>query len=336
MSFNTQFTISPTAFSVRILNREEIDDKKWDRCVGSAFNETPMAYCWVLDYIAPGWHGAIIDDYTGVMPLTAAPRAGASILQMPPETQYLGLLSANPDIVSLFPSILGQNYFTKFRFIAQSCVPNDQSIEMPAFGKWRTTCELNLSSEYESLFSQYTPSHKKNIRRFGRHNFFIEQNLKPEAYTSLKQEFAKTRPEVYVPSAHYQRFNNLIKTSIQNGSGTILTIDENDKTIGAVYFLCGKRRCILFHSADETGRHKKTTFGLIDKYIQLKAGKNLILDFAGSDIASICEFNIGFGAQKKQYMSVTIDNLPWHLRLAKKIRLKYRMSRLVSKVTNRT
>lgn len=330
------FTISPKAFNVRILNRKEISDQKWNLCVGSAFNETPLAYSWVLDIIAPGWHGVIVDDYLGVMPLTAVKRAGASVLQMPSEIQYLGLLSASADVVSLFPSILKQDYFTKYSFIAQSSVPNDQSIELPAFGKWRTTCELNLSSDYERLYSQYTPSHRKNIRRFERHNFFIEQNQKPEAYTSLKQEFAKIRPEVYVPSSHYQRFNDLIKTSIQNGSGTILTIDENDKTIGAVYFLCGKRRCILFHSADETGRQKKTTFGLIDKYIQLQAGKNLILDFAGSDIMSICEFNTGFGAQKKQYMSITIDNLPWPLRLAKKIRLKYRMNRLISMVTNKT
>jgi hypothetical protein len=59
-------------------------------------------------------------------------------------------------------------------------------------------------------------------------------------------------------------------------------------------------------------------FLLIDTFIQNNSGKNLILDFEGSNIPGIARFYKGFGAMAETYYSVHQNRLPRLLRIFKK------------------
>ena len=49
-----------------------------------------------------------------------------------------------------------------------------------------------------------------------------------------------------------------------------------------------------------------------------RAGKDLILDFEGSDIETLALFYNGFGAVKENYPIVRWNRLPWWMRWTKR------------------
>ncbi|MCK7528936.1 MAG: hypothetical protein MZV64_70975 [Ignavibacteriales bacterium] len=53
---------------------------------------------------------------------------------------------------------------------------------------------------------------------------------------------------------------------------------------------------------------------LMDYFIQENAGKKLILDFCGSNIPGVADWNLGFGAQNHTYYGVHLNNLPLWLK----------------------
>jgi len=57
---------------------------------------------------------------------------------------------------------------------------------------------------------------------------------------------------------------------------------------------------------------------LIDAFIQDHAGKNIILDFEGSDIKSLAFFYSSFGAVEEKFTAIRRNKLPSYLKWAKK------------------
>ncbi len=319
--------------ALRLLARDQIDAPKWNVCVARSANETPLGYTQALDFIAPGWQGVIVDDYEGVMPLPVSKTMGTLLVQMPPEVQNLGLFSANQDIIALLGSIFQQPALKKFRFITYSATASTILKSASPYLNYRNTNELNLNEPFNTLYDRYSASHKKNLRRFSRQNLTIEKNQHPHAYASLKEAFARIRPEVFVPKAHFERFNKLVAATIKEGSGEIYTVSRDGQVLGAAFFITGKKRSVVFHSTNPEGKQLKTTFALINHFIQQHAQQDLILDFAGSDIESIAQFNLGFGAIAKKYPTLSINRLPPLFRIAKKMRIKHRAQRFFSKKT---
>ncbi|PWE00410.1 hypothetical protein [Marinilabilia rubra] len=317
-------TLKP--YAINILPRNKIDTKLWDQCVANSINETPMAYTWVLDHLCPAWKGLVINNYKGVMPLPLSGKGVPPIIQMPFDVLNLGIFSSNNTITLLSPVIFHHQVFKKFRYINYRFM----GTELPVNHKlnpsisYRKTYELDLNKDYNSLKNAYSKSHKKNIRRFKRNNLEIQSVNHPNTYKLLQQEKAKEKPALYTPPAHNRGFSDMIKTALKNGSGENFEIQNQGEIIGSCFFLKGNKRVVIFHISNETGRKLKTTFGLIDNFIGKHAGEEKILDFAGSSIPSISEFNKGFGAMEKIYLNTTINRLPWPINIIKQKNLLYR------------
>ena len=57
---------------------------------------------------------------------------------------------------------------------------------------------------------------------------------------------------------------------------------------------------------------------LINAFIKDHAGKNILLDFEGSDIQNLAFFYSGFGAHEEQYAGIKLNRLPFWVRWLKK------------------
>lgn len=323
--------------NIKHITRDLIDTRKWDTCISQSVNESPVAYSWVLDYLSPGWEGLIIGDYDGVMPLTVSKNTGPRMLQMPVDIQNFGIFSSQPAIVKLKSDIFKHPAFKKFHYINYNFMPEDErhTNEKPGC-QTRNTFELNLNFDYHTLFNNYAKSHGKNIRRFSRNHLLIEKNKYPLAYKQLQQEKAKEKPVLFSPPRHNNNFNNMVKEALERGKGEMFSISLDQTIIGAAFYLIGVRRTVVFHINNAQGRRLKTTFGLIDHFIKTNAGKNIILDFAGSEIENIAGFNRGFGASQKYYENVEVNNLPVLLKFMKKFNIRYRLKRFISQKSRKT
>ena len=60
-----------------------------------------------------------------------------------------------------------------------------------------------------------------------------------------------------------------------------------------------------------------TSHYLIDRFIFNNAGKNLLLDFEGSDLRNLAYFYSSFGSVHEAYPALRINRLPWWAKLFK-------------------
>jgi hypothetical protein len=325
-----------SGLSLKIFSRNEINISKWDDCIRTSLNETPMAYSWVLDFMAPNWNGLVIGNYEGVMPLNSTSYWGNKFIQMPYDIHNLDLFSPHPTLSEIKHQIFFHPVFSPYRFISYNFLSSyniHTSKETKPFLSFRNTYELPLNEEYSTIYNNYSKSHKKNIRRFLKNNFTIEKNGDPHSYKKLQQAKAKEKKMLFTPHSHNINFSEMVQTAIQKNKGELLSISENNELIGSCFFLFGEMRTLLFHISNITGRQKNTTFGLIDHFLKSHSGQANILDFAGSDIESIASFNSGFGARHCVYPVFYRNHLPWPVKIAKEAHIGEHIKRFGANLT---
>ena len=64
---------------IKLINRKNIDDKRWNGCIHFAINALPYAYTWYLDNVCENWEGLVLDNYKAVMPLVYKKKFGISL-----------------------------------------------------------------------------------------------------------------------------------------------------------------------------------------------------------------------------------------------------------------
>jgi len=310
---------------LRIMPRHSIEVNRWDDCVGKSKNESPLAYCEILDILTPDWYGVIIGDYTGVMPLPVVRQLGFAMIQMPQEVISLGIFSPDPQIIDSFPVIFDQPVFAGFKFINYNGSPTYSEITTIPGCRIKQTFELYLNTGYEKIYQGYSRTHRRNIKAFHDSGLHIDSTPCPGVFTSLIAEIGKTRPELYMPPSYRKRFEDMTRYALENDMGETLSVRKNNQLIGGVFFLKGKQRVIPYHLATPEGRKFKTSFALIDHFIKTHSGQDIIIDFAGSVLPNVATFNRRFGARPVPYCSVTLNRLPWPLKMAKNKNLLFKL-----------
>ena len=115
-----------------------------------------------------------------------------------------------------------------------------------------------------------------------------------------------------------ENLNQIIDYSIDNGLGEFYFGYLKNELCASVFFLKWNKRVIVHTALNDSGRRAGAMFGLIDKFLKENGGKDLIFDFAGSNIPGVKYRNLGFGASNEIYYRVKINNLPIPLKWVKK------------------
>ena len=118
----------------------------------------------------------------------------------------------------------------------------------------------------------------------------------------------------------YDRFKNLHEfLSTQNMAMSYGVFNtQNELLASCVFFFSHNRAYYIMVGNHPDGRDVGASHTLIDAFIKDYAGRNIILDFEGSDIESLALFYSGFGAKQEIYPAIRWNRLPWYLRWIKK------------------
>jgi hypothetical protein len=81
-----------------------------------------------------------------------------------------------------------------------------------------------------------------------------------------------------------------------------------DLCAGAIFASGGNRIHYLLSLSTAAGKEFSGMFFVIDRLIQKYSGRDLYLDFEGSNIKSIARFFAGFGAQAQLYQRIRFNN----------------------------
>jgi hypothetical protein len=301
---------------IQYLSQNEIDKTKWDKCIDEADNGLIYGYSFYLDHMVTHWDGLVLNDYEVIMPLTWNKKMGVYYLYQPPFTANLGIFgkNLNEEINKQFIQCIPK----KFKLIEISLNSGNIIRALPSFLISRANYILSLNKSYDVLYKGYRENHQRNIEKALQAGCIVKKNIPTEEIIHLNKEQMKNIASL--TDSDYDKFRNLYEfLSVKNKTATYGIINKEDKLLAScVFFLSHSRAYYILAGNHPDSRNTGASHLLIDAFMKDQAGKNVLLDFEGSDIESLALFYNGFGATKEIYPAIRWNRLPWYLKWLKK------------------
>jgi len=325
-----------SSYHIRYLQRQEIDLLKWDACIEAAPNGMIYGKSFYLDSMTAGqWDALVLDDYTAVMPLTWKKKFGFRYLYQPYFTPMLGMFGDPPAPGTL--SAFLQAIPKKFRYwdidlnetniILQSSAENAPSGDphnsclpdgIPVRTKTRPNHFLKLDLPQEEMTANYKRLARRMCKRAIDENLEIIKNSSPAELIDLyRRQYGNRHPKI--TAAVYERFAACAASALSGGLAKTYLAKEPNGGVVAFYLVFIDKRFIysILGGSSEDGKEKGAFYLLTDAVIKEHAESGRIFRFEGSDIPGIAFFDALFGATPVTYPHLTMNNLPFPIRLFK-------------------
>lgn len=294
---------------IEFRTREQIDNTVWNDLIERSSNGLVYARTDFLDQLSPGWSALVLGDHESVMPLTYREKYGISYLFQPPFLQQLGIFGkVDEQIVKDFIDSARRN----FRF-AEICLNYSNQLN-------GTTARHNfiipLHRSYEAIAAAFSTAHIKNLKRAANAGLRYAQSNSFEANINRNYQLYGKRFDAVTRSD----YDALIEITRQN-PGLILSREvwkDGEMQASTICLFDGRRIYFILSSVTEAGKKNQANHFLVDHIIREFAGKDMVLDFEGSDIPGIAEFYLGFGAEDQPYYFLKWNHMPWLYRIFKK------------------
>ncbi len=302
---------------IQKLTHNEIDKKKWDDSIASAFNGNAYACSWYLDIVHPEWEALVENDYERVMPLTGKKKWGINYLFTPFFVQQLGIFSKSvltPAIIAQFLNLIPSYYkFAEYNLNVYN-QPDKKSFNLIPNRNYL----LDLINRYPKTALKYNTNTKRNLKKALKNNLFISKSVKPENLVELFRQ-GKGKTVTHWKNFHYLRLQHLMYMAIHKGKGIIYGVyTPGNELCASAFFLKGNNRLIfLFSGTNPAGRQMQAMTFLIDNVIRQFSESQYILDFEGSNDDNLARFYHGFGAHEVTYYRYYLNNLPFPLKMFK-------------------
>lgn len=279
---------------VKYLKNHEIDYSIWDETITNSHNSLIYAYSWYLDIVSPNWEALVLDNYEYVMPLTVKFKYGFKFIAQPPLTQQLGVFSSK-----FISKEIIHEFIKKIPYFSYDINLNEKN-ESSDFQPMANYI-LDLNVKYESIASNYSKNHKKNIRTALRENVIIESNISSDIFLNF---FLHQEKNYLLPENDFV-IKLINKATEKNAIVNYGAYTLEKELIGVLALLKTEKRVVVFMSyLNSIGRKLSAFYLIIDEVIKTHSDKDYILDFEGSQIENIAYFNKGFNAIYTPYYKV--------------------------------
>ncbi|MFT4968456.1 MAG: hypothetical protein ACI9O4_000185 [Chitinophagales bacterium] len=301
---------------IKLEQREEIDDKRWNGCVHFALGAPPYAYTWYLDNVCENWVGLVVGNYKMVMPIVLGKKFGIGYSYQPFFTQQLGIYADIPiskaTIDQFFKAIPKEIKYLDISLNESNFAPSQGIVTE------RYNYLLDMKPEYELLRKQYSGNVKRKVKKAEKEELIINKQISPEDFADFYRTHTAPKVEGF-KDKHYYSMLRLIYKAIHYNMGFIIGVQNQDKELLAANFLINhpQRLVNLMPASSPLGNSVGAMTHLLNHLIQTNAGQYKYLDFEGSMIDGVANFYRGFGAKKAKYFQVKVNLLPKLLRIFK-------------------
>jgi hypothetical protein len=181
----------------------------------------------------------------------------------------------------------------------------------------RSNYVLDLNKPYEVLYKNYRENIQRNIRKARELGCTSQKGFEIEKVISLAVD--QMRSYGRESADNVARFGKLYSFLHEKNMATTYGIlsPQNELIASCVFFFSHNRAYYILVGNHPTGRTMGASHALIDDFIRDNAGKNMLLDFEGSDIPNLALFYSSFGAAHEEYPAIRINRLPFYLRWLK-------------------
>ena len=302
--------------NLRYLQRDQINTLKWDQCITESGNELIYSYSFYLDYMSKHWDALVFGDYEAVMPLTWNRKYGIYYLYQPPFTASLGVFGKllNDKMIENFLRFIPR----KFRYI--DIFLNYANVVTGSFvlPLIRNNYILNLNRSYEALYKNYRENIRRNIKKSQQLGCLYRKDIPVEEVIHISK--SQMKGVTHLTGGDYENFKNLYEYLYRQGKAMTYGIftPANELVSSCVYFFSGKRAYYILAGNHPNGKTMGASHYLIDRFIAEQAGRELLLDFEGSDIRNLAFFYSSFGAEVETYPAILDNRLPWWMKWLKR------------------
>ncbi len=299
---------------MQIIPSQNIDKIKWDACV--AVNKNGLIYA-SFDYLsamADNWSGLVINDYQAIMPLPWRKKWGIKYLYTPAFVQQLGLIGLTKiDFEDLLNAIKKQIKYGDYLL-------NSSNNSPASIGTFIPKCNfiINLSNDYQNIQENYSKELIAYLKKAKSNELSVTDSsisYAVDTYQALYQERFPSFKEV-----DYKNFKTISLEFEKQGNATAKkVIDKQGNTIAVGLFLKDSKRIYnLMPSTLPEGRKQLAMHYLLDSVIREFSGRDMILDFEGSDHIGIKKFYQLFGCINEGYWHWHYNNLPFLIKVIKR------------------
>nr|MBA3899419.1 hypothetical protein [Bacteroidota bacterium] len=272
---------------IHYYKHQEIDKKKWDAAIEASFNGNIYALSWYLDAVSPGWEALVKGEYLEVMPLTCKRKWCIDYLRPAFITQQLGVFSikekqifAVDDFIAAIPEKfkwidIYLNHFNKYHY-------SDKFLN--------ANYELSLAKNHQTLTQGYSTNTRRNLKKAYSEELSVSEVFGIEPIIQIfKNHKGSLLPSV--KEDYYDALKRVYQQSKQGPFSEAYLVEQNGKAIaGALFFKFKGRITFIFSASSAEAKNSKAMFFLIDNFIKNNSGRELILDFEGSNIESLAKF----------------------------------------------
>ncbi len=293
--------------SIRYILYRDIDKLKWDTCIDISTNGLIYGYSFYLDTMAKHWDALVLNDYEAVMPLTWNKKYGIRYLYQPPFSASLGIFGNNisANTINAFLKAVPE----KFRYW-DIYLNHGNYFQLADFNLYqRMNFILSLNSSYENIFAGYRKNIQRNIKKCEQLHCTVKKDILIDDIIALSNEQSKTFSKL--GTDEYNRVKKIYTLLHQTKKAITYGIYQKDILLAsAAFFFSHGRAYYILVGNHPDGKTIGASHALIDAFIKDHAGKNIILDFEGSDISSLAFFYSSFGATEEKYTGIRLNRLP--------------------------
>jgi len=300
---------------IKYIQREHLDEEKYNDCIENSIQSNSYAFSWYLDIVCDNWDVLVLDDYEAVMPIPWRKKYGIKYVYPPLWVLQLGVYSNEAINENEFLIHL----FSTFKFVELRMNTHNNFELYSEFLQLKQCQKLVLNTTYSSILSKYRKDRKKDLQKATTADLIEKWNDHPSNLIELfKNNIGKRTPNI--KENDYQNLEKLIAICIQKKVGEILAVyDKKNKLVASVFLLKHKNSITkLISSTNLKDRKNGANTFLIDRVI-FKYHKDFsVFNFGGSSIKSVASFSKSFGAETEKYHQLKMNKLPKVLQLFKK------------------
>jgi hypothetical protein len=304
--------------NIRYLKSRQISVKQWDEWVENSINRRLYASSLFLDIFSPDWDALVIDDGAAFMPLTRNRKFFIRYLFQPIFVQQLGLFYTDPGYIGslpLFIEKLSKIYPYVDIALNEMNIDNTGDLNYTLMDNYL----LTLDVPFQSAADSFNSNTRRNIKKAVNTGMDIRNNTLP---SDVVEMFICNQGMLYpnIRKKNYMCLESLLERGIVDGFVEIKSAYNNKgHLIAAACFIKDFDRYVFYFSANTPeGRDCGAMFYIIERFIEKYSGSGMELDFNGSANSNIARFYSGFGAGKRCYPRLKINNLRYPFRIFKR------------------
>ena len=296
--------------SITYLKRAEIDSLKWDKCINSHLvTATVFAQHWFLDECCKKWDAIVVDDYRAVLPLPIRRKFGIDYVYPPFFASRLGFFGEELTQKEINEAL--DWVAKKFKW-ADLVFNSDIYYEQGTLFSRRTYL-LDLNADYETIQKNYHESHRRNCKKGQEEGLELVFDAEPKEIIALFRSNRGKDASVGYKKQDYDNLLHIISLLQKQKAVEIVGVRNRNGILcaGSFFPFWGEKYYFLF-SGRKIDKQSRSLYFLMNNFIARhaeKTGKNMFLDFNGSNNPHIARFYIGFGAKETTFTKLTINQL---------------------------